>query len=652
MTAPQLSPGQSVAGKFSIRALLGYGGATATYAATTAQGRDVVVRLLSPQLGTRGDVLGALQQTSVFTNSMPDATAPILESGFDPQTGAPYTVTEHVTTQSLAQATQSGTLPVAEVVAIVQGIARAADAAHAQRIAHGGLKPQNVFVGPSPQRAVRVADFGMAAVRAALPTTEGSAIASGWMAPEQLQGAPASPASDVFAAGLITFFAATGKSYWRSYQGQQPDLAALQQEMAAPRIPASVRARELGASLAQGFDAILARALAQNPAERYASVGELADAVLKGGGPNKMAMTMPLNAMPLAAQEMLRKASSPAVAAAAAPAGPTAPLGGDTLAIQSPLDAQQWSPPAGSRPSAQPPTQAVPQMQTQPAMPPQMPQMQMPQQQMPPQQPMMQGLPPQGPGMPILTPLGGFQPPVNQGPMGGGPGPMPMGPGMGMQQGVHAQPSYGPPPESSVVVPKSKTGLIIALVVIALALVGGAVVLAVVLRRPSVDVETPTTAATQSAAQPPAATAASSAPAAATTSAPAATAAPSATAAAADTQATPEAGAPAAQTPEAGAAAPEQAVVTIVCSPECETIKVDDKALLNDSDASLFPASEPVDLSPGAHTIAITRTGYLPQTKRVTVKAAQKEKIAFFLAKPGGAAVPTKTCGKFLERCP
>ena len=44
MTAPQLSPGQVVAGKYTIRALLGYGGATATYAAVLAPARDVVIK--------------------------------------------------------------------------------------------------------------------------------------------------------------------------------------------------------------------------------------------------------------------------------------------------------------------------------------------------------------------------------------------------------------------------------------------------------------------------------------------------------------------------------------------------------------------------------------------------------------------------------
>jgi hypothetical protein len=49
VTAPRVAPGQVVAGKYSIRALLGYGGVTATYTAVLAPGRDVVLKLFSPR---------------------------------------------------------------------------------------------------------------------------------------------------------------------------------------------------------------------------------------------------------------------------------------------------------------------------------------------------------------------------------------------------------------------------------------------------------------------------------------------------------------------------------------------------------------------------------------------------------------------------
>ena len=701
MTAPQLAPGQVIAGKYSIRSQLGYGGATATYAAVLAPGREVVARLLSPQLAQRGDVLASLQQAGAFTNSLPaDTTAHILESGFDPQTGAPFTVTELVALPSLAQAAKSRPLPVADVVLVLHAIARAVDAAHAQRIAHGGLKPQNVFVGSPPQKSVRVVDFGMALVRGALPTPEGRSNAAPWMAPEQWQGAPPIPASDVFSAGLVAFFAATGKPYWRSSQGPAAtDLTELQKELAGARVPASARARELGASLSVGFDAVLGRALAANPAERFASVSELAAALAKESGPQKMAMTMPINAMaPGAAQEMMRKAAAGAGAAKPASSATSAPAGGSTLAIPSPLEAKQWPPQTAPTPgqlripeqqlisdtqlAPQLPeprfagTQVVPQMQM-PLQQPMQPQMQMPpqqpmqpQMQMPPQQPMQpqMQMAPQQPmqpqmQMPPQQPMPMPHPQMQQPPTGG----MPMLQGPVQAQGSYGPPSYRPAPDSAVVVPKSRTGLIVGIVIGVLLLGGGAVGAISYLRTraAAAAAQAAAQAATQAAINPVVTAISSGSPLGAT---PTAATGVTPSSSEAPAQATPEAAAPAAseapqaapaasESPDAAAAAVadagarEQAMISIVCNPECDSIKIDDKLLDNDSDASVFPSPEPVNLSPGAHTITVGKAAYLPQSRRLTVKAGETDKVAFFLTKPQ-AAVPAKQCGKFLERCP
>lgn len=618
MTAPRLAPGQVVAGKYSIRALLGYGGATATYTAVLPPGRDVVVKLFSPQLSQRPDVLGALQQVAAITNTMPESTAPILESGFDPQTGAPFMVIDLSPLPSLAQEVERGPFPPADVVLLLRGIARAVDAAHAQRLVHGALKPQNVFVGPAPDRAVRVVDFGVAVARAALPTNEGYAIAAPWMAPEQMQGTPGSAPADVFSAALVAFYAATGHSYWRSCQGASPDLAAWQQEIAGPRVAPSARARELGATINPAFDGALVRALSLNPGERFATIGELADTLAKAGGagPQKMAQTMPLSAMPQAAQDLIRQAGAAAAQQQQFGGGAT------TLAVNSP--AEQWlaAPQQAPLPQQAPvPMQQVP-MQQAP----------MPQQAMPPG--------PQ-PGAMLPTPYGGFQAPPQP--------PPPQAPPM---QGAPAQPGYSmaPPPESSVVVPKSKTGLIIVLALVGLVVVGGGVGAFLMLGHRGEVATTPetkpeTTQSTPAAATtPPPVTVATTA---AATTPPPPVETPDAAPAA---QAAADAGAPAAaETPDAGAA-PTLAELVIVCVPDCDSVKVDDKAL-DTTDAGIVP-QDPMQVAAGPHTVVAGRASYVTQTKKFTLKAGQKAKETFFLTKPGAAVAVPKPCGKFLERCP
>jgi hypothetical protein len=624
VTAPRLAPGQVVAGKYSIRAMLGYGGATATYTAVLAPGRDVVVKMFSPQLAQRSDVLGALQQVAAVTNGLGDSTGAILESGFDPQTGAPFMVTDLAAIPSLAQAVERGPLPPAEVVLLLRGIARSVDAAHAQRLAHGALKAQNVFVGDAPLRPVKVLDFGVGVARAAVPTNEGYAIAAPWMAPEQMQGAPGGAPADIFSAGLVAFFAATGRSYWRSCQGASPDLAALQQEMAGPRVAPSARAREAGANITPAFDGALVRALSLNPAERFGSIAELADTLAKAGGsaPKNMAMTMPLNAMPQTAQDLIRQQTA-AVGHAQTVVAPAGGYGASTLAINSPMDAAAW--PAALQPQA-PVPQAAP-MQ---------PQQQQQQQQQ--QQPMQgQGMaPPQGAAAMLPTPYGGFQAPPMQ------------------QQQVGAQPGYSsmaPAPESSVVVPKSKAGLFIVLALVGLLVVGGVVALVLFLPRHGGTASTPETKpeSTES-ATPPASTAASTPPPPASTAAAGTTAPPVETQdAGTAAQASADGAAPLAAGADAGSA--ELAELTVVCVPDCDAVKIDDKAL-DTTDAGIVP-SDPIEVAVGLHTIAVGKATFMAQTKKVTLKAGQKLKQTFYMTK-AGAAVPVvaKPCGKFLERCP
>jgi hypothetical protein len=112
-------------------------------------------------------------------------------------------------------------------------------------------------------------------------------------------------------------------------------------------------------------------------------------------------------------------------------------------------------------------------------------------------------------------------------------------------------------------------------------------------------------------------------------------------------QGTPEGSAPTAGGPEGGAAA--VAELTIVCSPECDAVKIDDR-MLDTNDAGVVH-SEPVEVAAGAHVLAVGRATYLPQTKKVTLKAGQKAKETFYLSRPGAVPLP-RPCGKFLERCP
>ncbi len=278
MSAPQLAAGTVIANKYSVVALLGYGGSSATYAAVGADGREVALKVFDPAIRQRADIMAAIEQTYAGTNALPaDVAVPLLDAGYDAATGAPFSVTERIAFPSLAQLAAQRPLSPDEVGTLLAYLARALDAAHARQLFHHALKPTNIFVGFGQGQGVRITDFGAGLPRAAVPTQEGYAIAAPWLAPEQVAGGVAAAGSDVFSVALVAFYALTGRCYWRSCQGA-PDLNGWQRELQSPRTPPSARARELGATLSVGFDGLLGASLAVDPAQRFRSVGELASA--------------------------------------------------------------------------------------------------------------------------------------------------------------------------------------------------------------------------------------------------------------------------------------------------------------------------------------------------------------------------------------
>ena len=371
MSAPQLPAGTVIANKYSVVALLGFGGSSATYAAVGADGREVALKVFDPAIRQRADIMAAIEQTYAGTNALPvDVAVPLLDAGYDAATGAPFSVTERITLPTLAQIVAQRPLSPDEVGTLLAYLARALDAAHARQLFHHALKPTNIFVGFGQGQGIRITDFGAGLPRAAVPTQEGYSIAAPWLAPEQITGGSAGVGSDVFATALVTFYALTGRCYWRSCQGA-PDLNGWQRELQAPRTPPSQRARELGAVLSTGFDGLLGASLAVDPAQRFRSVGELAAAVeslVVAKGP-ETAATMAFPSMALGGSGDYPPPPAP-MAGHGQPPGPAA--GAPAMPpqqMQQPPPQQQMQQPQQQQPQ-QPPQQQPPQQQPVNAAPP------------------------------------------------------------------------------------------------------------------------------------------------------------------------------------------------------------------------------------------------------------------------------------------
>jgi eukaryotic-like serine/threonine-protein kinase len=231
-----------------------------------------------------------------------DHVVEVIGAGVDEATGLPWLAMELLDGEDLAaHVTRLGALAPEEVRRLFRQLCHAVGAAHTAGIVHRDLKPQNVFLAKArtldAPTVVKVLDFGIAKLLASSPTVNTGLVGSpAWMAPEQTDPrASATPATDVWALGLLAFWMLAGRAFWLSANDAESSLQVIMREcLIEPIPPASQRAAELGLAsrLPSGFDAWFARCVDREPQARFTSVGELLtmlERVLDAPGPTLLA---------------------------------------------------------------------------------------------------------------------------------------------------------------------------------------------------------------------------------------------------------------------------------------------------------------------------------------------------------------------------
>ena len=270
--APDLSPGDLFAG-FRIEAVLGSGGMGTVYRALDlALDHERALKILTPDLTGDEDFRQRFQRESRLAARLEDeGVVPIYGAG--EADGRLYIAMRLVRGPDLHRlVADTGPLSLARTAAVTAAVAGALDAAHANRIIHRDVKPANILVEPTAGRErVFLTDFGISRADSATTSITATGRLLGtpdYISPEQIEGGRAGPRSDVYALGCVVCFLLTGEP---PFQRETP-VATLYAHAHAERPRPSL----LEPGLPPEVDEVVARATAVDPAERYATAGDLA----------------------------------------------------------------------------------------------------------------------------------------------------------------------------------------------------------------------------------------------------------------------------------------------------------------------------------------------------------------------------------------
>ena len=304
----------------------------------TGTERRVALKLLFPHIMSMASAREKFElEAKVAARVNSPHIVQVLDAGFDEASQSPYLVMELLHGETLGAMIKSrGALPPREVIALLRQVAAGLDAAHGYKdaagvtmpIVHRDLKPENLFVMPEREGVslVKILDFGIAKVLS--DTGNVSQEVRGtplYMAYEQVTAGRLSPATDIWALGLIAYHLLTGERYWRSARAEGAGVQSLFAEiLTLPLEAPSLRMQQQGlsAGLGEAFDAWLLKCIDREPARRFSSAGEAIEALGRAfAQPAAAAARAPL---PVRPTEISRTATFHAPGAAVARAG-TAP---------------------------------------------------------------------------------------------------------------------------------------------------------------------------------------------------------------------------------------------------------------------------------------------------------------------------------------
>ena len=276
--------------RYKILAPIGAGGSSQVYLAQdTALKREVAIKVLDPEAAADAQTrkMFVKEARALASLSHPSIVAVYDVGEVD---GVPYIVMEHLPGGNLKQRIErNGTLAPIQAVTYTVDIANGLAFAHSKGIIHADLKPSNILFDQSDH--AKVCDFGIARTPQEDADTPQLFATAMYVAPERVEGKPASPATDVYGLGLLLYEMLVGKPPFVSAN------AAVLLRDHVVRVP--VPPSHLRPSLVKELDSVVLKALAKEPRVRYQKASEMAQALVSIENLDKELATTRLSTAPV-----------------------------------------------------------------------------------------------------------------------------------------------------------------------------------------------------------------------------------------------------------------------------------------------------------------------------------------------------------------
>jgi serine/threonine protein kinase len=230
-------------------------------------GRTVALKTFVNGFG-EGQEQQFLREAQIIGQLSHPSIVQLYDVGID-ERGTPFLVMEYIAGKTLEHHLDPSVLTCQRACAWAADLAGALAVAHRAGILHGDVKPGNVLV--TPEHKVKLGDFGIARYASQVSGSGRLMGTPAYLAPEQIQGQPQDARSDQFALGIVLHQMLTGV---RPFDGSSLGAVCAQILNAAPEPPS-----RRNPAVSPALDRVIARCLAKNPADRFASCDELASAL-------------------------------------------------------------------------------------------------------------------------------------------------------------------------------------------------------------------------------------------------------------------------------------------------------------------------------------------------------------------------------------